>query len=96
MSDSVNPTRRDLLRSSAAVASLAAVGNMGSLTKAEEQRPAPRHAEPLAQDYTVLTKTDDRTVCTCGPGITHASDGSLLATVPWQCRSIVAVRWKGR
>lgn len=44
-------------------------------------------ARPVAQDYTVLTETDDKNVCTCGPGIARAPDGSLLATVPYWWRA---------
>jgi hypothetical protein len=43
-------------------------------------------AGPLAQNYTVLTKTDNKHVCTCGPGITRTPDGGLLATVPYWWR----------
>lgn len=86
MPHSSHPTRRDLLRTSSAFASLAALGPASRLTGAEQVPPPPRRAEPLAQEYVVLTTTDDRNVCTCGPGIAHAPDGSLLATVPYWWR----------
>ena len=87
MPHNVNPTRRDLLRTSATFASLAALGPASRLTGAEQERPVPRCAEPLSQDYVVLTKTDDKNVCTCGPGIARTPDGGLLATVPYWWRS---------
>ncbi len=52
--------------------------------RGESSTPA---ARPLAQDYTVLTETDDKNVCTCGPGVARAPDGSLLATVPYWWRA---------
>ena len=87
MTNSSHPTRRDLLRTSLAIGSLSALGAAGRAAGAEPQKPAPRGTEPLAQDYVVVTETNDRKVCTCGPGIAHAPDGSLLATVPFWWRS---------
>ncbi len=81
-----NPTRRDLLRTSLALGALPALGAASRAVGEETKKPASQHARPLAQDYTVVTDTNDRRVCTCGPGIVHAPDGSLLATVPYWWR----------
>jgi len=80
-------TRRDLLRAGAALGSVAALGPASRTAAAEPKRPAPRRAEPLAHAYVVLTNTNDKRICTCGPGIVHAPDGTLVATVPYWWRS---------
>lgn len=54
------------------------------LTLAESTMPV---TGPVAQDYVVLTETDDKHVCTCGPGLTRTPDGRLIATVPYWWRS---------
>jgi hypothetical protein len=43
--------------------------------------------QPLAQDYVVVTRTPDKGICTCGPGLARLADGTLFATVPFWPRN---------
>jgi hypothetical protein len=40
-------------------------------------------ARPLAQDYVTVTRTPDKRICTCGPGLVKLPGGNLFATVPF-------------
>ncbi len=44
-------------------------------------------AQPLAQGYVVVTRTSDKRICTCGPGLVKLPGGELFATVPFWPRN---------
>ena len=76
-------TRRSFLH--AAGLTSAAVSGLTRPAGAETagHGPAAPHAQPLAQDYVVVTRTADKRICTCGPGLVKLADGDLFATVPF-------------
>ncbi|NQT15132.1 MAG: exo-alpha-sialidase [Planctomycetes bacterium] len=85
MSNHRGVSRRGFVSAGMALGAGAVATTCPAREPGEGEAPAPG-ARPLAQDHVVLTETNDRNVCTCGPGIVGAPDGSLLATVPYWWR----------
>ena len=79
-------TRREAIGSGIGLAALA-TGMRRAAAGEDAESEAQGGAQPLAQDYVVVTRTPDKRICTCGPGLVKLPGGDLLATVPFWPRN---------
>jgi len=75
--------RREAIASGLTFAGAAGIVGAGASAREADEADRPQYAQPLAQDFVVVTRTPDKRICTSGPGLVKLPGGELFATVPF-------------